>query len=347
MVPERCTFRKPPEFTIERFRPLGTAMTAELPTPVLTPHPHGITAVDAEYIRRGLAASHIVQHAGRAAFVDVGTNHSVPYLLAALRELEIPASAVDFVFLTHVHLDHAGGAGLLLRALPNARAVLHPRGAPHLVDPARLVAASIAVYGEQNYRALYGELVPIPPERVLLAQDEARLTLAGREFELLHTPGHALHHYCLLDVAHANVFTGDTFGISYRELDTAAGAFVVPTTTPTQFDPDQLIASVERLLQRGPEAAYLMHYSRVTGLPRLAESLKMQIGELAAIARRHAARPDRAAAISADMSSLWLALARAHGVVLPESRVMEILGKDLELNTQGLVAWVDRAVKRA
>ena len=322
-------------------------MTAEFPSPTLTRHPHGITAVDAEYIRPGLAASHIVQHAGRAAFVDVGTNHSVPYLLAALRELDIPASAVEFVFLTHVHLDHAGGAGLLLRALPDARAVLHPRGAPHLIDPAKLISASVAVYGEQAYRALYGDLVPIPSERVVIAQDEQRIALAGRELTLLHTPGHALHHYCILDAAHANVFTGDTFGISYRELDTAAGAFAVPTTTPTQFDPDQLIASIERLLAHGPQAAYLMHYSRVTGLPRLAESLKMQIAELAAIARRHASRPDRAAAIRTEMGSLWLTLARAHGVELSDSRVMEILGKDLELNTQGLVAWVDRAVKRA
>jgi glyoxylase-like metal-dependent hydrolase (beta-lactamase superfamily II) len=322
-------------------------MTEALPHPVLTRHPHGITAVDAEYIRRGLAASHIVHQEGRAAFVDVGTNHSVPYLLAALRELGIAESAVDFVFLTHVHLDHAGGAGLLLRALPNARAVLHPRGAPHLVDPQKLIAASIAVYGEQAYRALYGDLVPIPSERVLLAQDEERIRLAGRELTLLHTPGHALHHYCILDSGHGNVFTGDTFGISYRELDTVSGAFVVPTTTPTQFDPDQLIASIERLLAHHPQAAYLMHYSRVTGLPRLAESLKVQIREHAAIARRHAGRPDRALAISADLRSLWLTRARAHGVTLPESRIVEILEKDLELNTQGLMAWLDRPAKRA
>jgi glyoxylase-like metal-dependent hydrolase (beta-lactamase superfamily II) len=312
----------------------------------LIPHPDGITAIDTDYIRPGLAASHVIAEGGRAAFVDVGTNHSVPRLLAGLESLGIARDAVDFVFLTHVHLDHAGGAGALLRELPNAEAVVHPRGAPHLADPAKLVRASIAVYGEATYRSLYGELVPIPPERLRVMHDGERFELAGRELLLIDTPGHALHHYAIVDVGHANLFTGDTFGLSYRELDTAAGAFGVPTTTPTQFDPDQLIASIDRLLSYSPRAAYLMHYSRVTDLPRIAESLKSQIRELASIARRHAGGPDREAAIRADMRALWLDLARRHGVTLPESRIDDVLGKDLDLNAQGLVAWLDRAARR-
>lgn len=318
-----------------------------MPQATLISHPHGITAVDTDYIRPGLAASHIVAHAGRAAFVDVGTNHSVPRLLAALQSLGIAREAVDFVLLTHVHLDHAGGAGALMRELPSARAVVHPRGAPHMADPAKLIKASIAVYGEANYRALYGELVPIPAERLRLMSDGERIDLAGRELLLIDTPGHALHHYSIVDTGYANVFTGDTFGLSYRELDTAAGAFVVPTTTPTQFDPDQLIASVDRLLGFSPQAAYLMHYSRVTDLPRLGASLKAQIRELAAIARRQAGAADREAAIRAEMRGLWLALARRHGITLPEPAIDDVLDKDLDLNAQGLVAWLDRTARSA
>jgi glyoxylase-like metal-dependent hydrolase (beta-lactamase superfamily II) len=321
-------------------------MPSEMPQATLIEHPNGITAVDTDYIRPGLAAAHVIEQAGRAAFVDVGTNHSVPLLLAALAQLGIAPGAVDFVFLTHVHLDHAGGAGALLRELPNARAVVHPRGAPHLTEPAKLVSASIAVYGESLYRSLYGDIVPVPRERVILMQDEQRIELAGRELLLLNTPGHALHHYSILDVAHANVFTGDTFGLSYRELDTEAGPFVVPTTTPTQFDPEQLIASIRRLLAYAPRAAYLMHYSRITGLERIGESLQSQIRELAAIARRHASAPDRAAAVRAAMRTLWIELARLHGIVQPAARVDAILDKDLELNTQGLVAWLDRTAAR-
>ena len=313
-----------------------------LPAPRLFRHPDGITAVDTEYVHPGHAAAHIVQHGGRAAFVDVGTNDSVPYLLAALDVLGIPRDAVDYLLLTHVHLDHAGGAGRLMQELPNATAVLHPRGAPHMIDPTKLVAGSKAVYGEERFRRLYGEIVPIPAERVQTTQDGDRVSLAGREFEILHTPGHALHHHVFVDRTHACAFTGDTFGISYRELDSPRGAFIIPTTTPTQFDPEQLIASVDRLLSYSPQALYLMHFSRVTDVPRLGESLKGQIRELTRIAKQNAAAPDPAAAIRAGMRDLWLELATRHGCRLPRKEMAALLEGDLDLNTQGLIVWLGR-----
>ncbi|MGH8132121.1 MAG: MBL fold metallo-hydrolase [Steroidobacteraceae bacterium] len=305
-------------------------------------HPHGITAVDTQYLYPGHAAAHLIEDSGRAAFVDVGTNDSVPYLLAALAELGIARDAVDYLFLTHVHLDHAGGAGRLMRELPNARAVLHPRGAPHMIDPARLIAGSKRVYGEARFARLYGELVPIPAPRVRVVGDGERIALGGRTLELIHTPGHALHHYAVIDEAHASIFSGDTFGISYRALDTANGAFITPSTTPTQFDPEQHLASVDRMLAYRPESVYLMHFSRVTDLPRLGKQLKEQITELARIARAHAADPEPAEGIRADMLALWLRLARRHGCTLADAEIEHVLGGDLEINTQGLIAWLER-----
>jgi glyoxylase-like metal-dependent hydrolase (beta-lactamase superfamily II) len=313
--------------------------------PRLTRYADGITAVDVEYVRPGMAAAHIIEQDGRAAFVDTGTTHSVPYLLAALDELHIDRAAVDFVFLTHVHLDHAGGAGALMRALPNARAVLHPRGAPHLIDPAKLSAAAIVVYGEAAYRELYGELVPLPKERILVTKDLERMSLAGRQFEFVHTPGHALHHQAIVDLQHSGIFTGDTFGLSYREMDTANGAFIVPTTTPSQFDPEQLLQSVDRLSAYVPRYLYLMHYGRVTDVPRLAKDLKHQIRELERFALEYAAAPDPAAAIDHAMRELWRDLARRHGCDFTDARFDEILGKDVELNVQGLVVWLGRRKK--
>ena len=311
-------------------------------SPRLFRHPHGITAVDTEYLHPGHAASHIIQDAGRAAFVDVGTNYSVPHLLDALDVLGIAREAVDYVLLTHVHLDHAGGGGLLLQALPNARAVLHPRGAPHMIEPEKLIAGSKAVYGEERFNELYGALVPIPRERMQITQDGLRLQLGDRELEIIHTPGHAMHHYAVVDAAHASIFPGDTFGVSYREMDSARGAFIMPATTPSQFDPDQHIASIDRMAAYQPESMYLMHFSRVTEVPRLANVLKEQIREYVRITERHAGAEDRYEAIKADMLQMWLERAHAQGVPLSDAGIAKLLKGDLDLNAQGLIAWIDR-----
>jgi hypothetical protein len=149
----------------------------------------------------------------------------------------------------------------------------------------------------------------------------------------------------VVDAAHGSIFPGDTFGISYRELDSPQGAFIVPTTTPTQFDPEQLIASIDRMAAYRPEAMYLMHFSRVTDIPRLALTLKSQIRELVRIARSHAGAQDRYGAIKADMLSLWLSLARSQGVTLSPEEIEKLLQSDLDLNTQGLLVWLDRLKK--
>ncbi|MBS0416411.1 MAG: MBL fold metallo-hydrolase [Proteobacteria bacterium] len=313
--------------------------------PRITRHPDGIFAVDADYVRPGYAAAHIIQHHGRAAFVDTGTNYSVPHLLAALDELGIQRDAVDYVFLTHVHMDHAGGAGLLIQHLPNARVLIHPRGVPHMVDPSKLVAASQAVYGADEFRRLYGDVLPVPQDRIVTVPDNYRCDLGGRELELIHTPGHALHHYVIVDRKHGAIFSGDTFGVSYRALDTPQGPFIVPTTSPSQFDPEQAIQSIDRMMSYAPESIYLMHYSRVTGTPRLAALLKLQIQEFVRIARESEAQPDAHNAIRASMMNLWSKLLQQQGSTLSSQEVSDWLAGDLELNAQGLAIWLQRQRK--
>lgn len=306
---------------------------------------HGIHAVDTHYVRPMQDAAHLIIEQGRAAFVDTGTSQSTPHLLQALEVLGLARSAVDYVFITHAHLDHAGGAGQLIAALPNARAVLHPRAAPHLIEPTRLIAASIAVYGEELYRRLYGEILPIPAERVVTTEDGMQLSLAGRPFEFLHTPGHALHHYAMVDVRHGGIFTGDIFGISYRELDVDGRPFIFPTTTPTQFDPQQMLESIARIEARAPECVFLTHYSRVTGIPRLAAALREQVALHVEAAQRHASAPDRKQRIAAELETHWMRLARAHGVTTPDAALREFFSIDIRLNTDGLIAWLERPRK--
>jgi hypothetical protein len=127
-----------------------------------------------------------------------------------------------------------------MQQLPNARAVIHPRGVRHMVDPSALIAGATAVYGVDEVRASYGDLVPIPAERIVTANDGHRVDLAGRELLCIDTPGHARHHICIWDARSRAFFTGDTFGLSYREFDTDQGAFILPTSTPVQFEPEAL-----------------------------------------------------------------------------------------------------------
>ena len=308
----------------------------------LTDYGDGITAIDTEYLRPHLDASHLIVHRGRAAFVDTGTTHAVPLLLAALASRGIGPDAVDWVFLTHIHLDHAGGAGALLQHLPNARVVVHPRGAPHLAEPAKLIAATRRVYGDQAYEALYGEIVPIAPARMLSSEDGMTLTLAGREFSFLHTPGHALHHYVLVDRDAGALFSGDTFGVSYREFDVAGAEFVFPATTPTQFDPEQLHASVDRILGARPRAIYMTHYGRVTGIAGLGQDLHTGIDAYVALAGRHAAAPERRARMRADMYEYMSGGLDRNGFDRDPARRHALLDPDIGINVDGLLAWLER-----
>ena len=217
-------------------------------------------------MRPRLAASHLVVDDGRAAFVDTGTTHSLPNLLGALAEKDIDPADVDWVLATHVHLDHAGGAGALMQALPNARCAVHPRGARHLAEPSKLIAGSIAVYGEERYRASTARSCR-SRNRGSSRRKTARKSRSGkRELELIHTPGHALHHYCVVDREHELIFSGDTFGISYRDFDVDGREFIFPTTTPVHFDPEALCDSVDRLMSYEPQSIYLTHYAEVRDL---------------------------------------------------------------------------------
>jgi glyoxylase-like metal-dependent hydrolase (beta-lactamase superfamily II) len=302
----------------------------------------GISAVDTEYLRRGLDASHLIIHEGRAAFVDTGTNHAVPLLLAALEAKGLAPEQVDWVLVTHVHLDHAGGAGALMQALPNATAVLHPRGAPHMADPSKLVAGSKAVYGEALFNELYGEIRPIPAGRIRAVEDAERIELAGRPLELIHTEGHARHHYCIVDFEAQAVFTGDSFGLSYRWFDTAAGPFIFPTTTPVHFDPGAAHEAIRRILSYEPARAFLTHFSGVDEPAALAPQLHRDLDEYERIALEEKGAPDPKTAIQARVRDWTIGRLMAHGVQMDDDRRDELIANDMDLNAQGLAFWAGR-----
>jgi glyoxylase-like metal-dependent hydrolase (beta-lactamase superfamily II) len=307
---------------------------------------HCIHTIDTGFVRPQFDAAYLIIENGRGAFIDCGTNFSVPRMLAALVEAGITAAEVDWLILTHVHLDHAGGAGELIAQLPNAKLVVHPRGARHMIDPSALWAGASAVYGEEVMEREYGRLRPIPAERVVEADDGHVIDLAGRPLRCIDTPGHAKHHIAIHD-ARANVcFTGDVFGLSYREFDTGNGPFILPTTSPVQFDPDALHASIDRLVALQPEAMYLTHYDRVENVAKLATDLHQQIDAMVALARAAHGRPDRHAALIASLTDLYAERAEAHGWRQGREALCRLLAMDIELNAQGLAVWLDSAQRR-
>ena len=308
----------------------------------LIEYDHGIYAFDSGYVRPLLASIHLIVENGRAAFVDSGNNASLPAALAALASLGLTPDNVDYVILSHIHLDHAGGAGAMMRAFPRARLVVHPRGARHMADPSKLVAGASAVYGADAVRRLYGEVLPIDSRRIIEATHQLKVDLAGRELLCLDTPGHAKHHICLVDRRSGDVFTGDTFGLSYRELDTDGRQFVFPTTTPIQFDPQALHASVDLIVSYRPQAVYLTHFSRLADVAAHAQRLHRQIDAHVAIARREKdAGQEKQSRIRAGLVDLLLSEARLFGCRLPDAEILDVFAVDLDLNAQGLACWVE------
>jgi glyoxylase-like metal-dependent hydrolase (beta-lactamase superfamily II) len=302
----------------------------------------GVFAIDTGFQRPRFDAAYLVVHRGRAAFIDTGTNHAVPRHLAALEALGLQREAVDWVIPTHVHLDHAGGAGLLMRELPTASMLVHPRGAKHMIDPSALYEGALAVYGAAEMARSYGELVAVDKARVRQSHDGMDLTLGGdRALHLIDTPGHARHHHCIWDAHTRGWFTGDTFGSSYRELDTERGAWMIPTTVPTQLDPPALRASVKRLLSFQPACMYVTHFGRLTEVPRAADRVLAMLDAMVALALRLQEAPERHAALKRELSALYAASLAEHGVADVPAK-MALLEMDIELNAQGIGVWLDR-----
>ena len=311
--------------------------------PAIEALPHGIFAIDTGFHRPRFDAAYLMVERGRAAFIDTGTNHGVPRLLDALAAAGLAREAVDWLIVSHVHLDHAGGAGLLMQSLPNARLVVHARGARHMIEPGALYEGARAVYGDAEMERAYGRLVAVPEERVLATHDGLTLELAGRPLHFIDTPGHARHHHAVWDARSRGFFTGDTFGLSYREFDVDRRPWLLPTTTPVQFEPEPLKDSVRRMLGFDPQSMYLTHFGRVGDVARLGATLIEQIDAMVQVARGCSAASPRHAALRDGIARLYVQRLRAHGCTMPTAQALDLLEMDLELNAQGLGIWLDRA----
>jgi glyoxylase-like metal-dependent hydrolase (beta-lactamase superfamily II) len=211
-----------------------------------------------------------------------------------------------------------------------------------MIDPSKLWAAVCEVYGTEMAQREYGGMEPIAADRIVETPEGASVQLAGREFEFWDAPGHAKHHVYIRDTKTNSFFTGDTFGISYRDFDNAHGPFIFVTSSPSQFTPEDLQRSMSRLMAAQPPAVYITHYAEVRDVERQGSLLLKQTDQFAEIALRHqAAESERAGLIRADLTKLLLGQLNDHGVSLHREQCLEVLDLDLQLNSDGLVCWLD------
>jgi len=304
---------------------------------------YGITCIDNEPTPRQMVANYLIQQGDKVAFIDVGTSFSVPFLLELLKQKNIPLTNVQYLLITHIHLDHAGGTGMLLPYLPNAKVVLHPQAIRHMIQPEKLVASAKAVYGDQVFEEQYGEVKPVPQDRILEARDGLILHLGRRPLLFLDTPGHARHHYSVVDVQGKGVFAGDTFGVSYRFWDQNDLAFIYPATTPTQFDPEAYHKSINRLVSYELPYMYITHFSRVKNVKEIAKVLHRRIDEFAQAALSVVQESNRFQALGTKIRHLMEHWLQEQQSPISTNAFWQVVGPEIDLDVMGLLCWLSKA----
>jgi glyoxylase-like metal-dependent hydrolase (beta-lactamase superfamily II) len=214
----------------------------------------GVSYIDLHFEGRPNAiATAVINAAGRVGLVDPGPTSCLETLELGLTSHGIRLADVTDLVLTHIHLDHAGATGTLVRRNPNLRVWVHERGAPHLVDPGKLLASATRLYGPQMDR-LWGEVAPVPAQNVTSLSGGERIQAAGRSFDVAYTPGHASHHVSYFDRDSGIAFVGDTAGMSVN------GGYVLPPTPPPDIDVERWEESVARIEAWSPATLFLTHY---------------------------------------------------------------------------------------
>src|SRR5947199_9316243 len=217
------------------------------------------------------------------AIIDPGPGTTYEALLASLRELDIDPQDVTHLLATHIHLDHTGAIGTLLRYMPKAKVLVHSKGAPHLLDISRLVASAERIY-KDRMRTLWGAIEPVPAERLQVIEDGNILSIAGRRLEVHYTPGHAIHHVVFFDVHSGELFSGDVAGARLQDVD-----YVRPTTPPPDLDLEAWSDSIRLVKSLRPDVLYIGHFGAIKNISEHFDRLREKLyswGEFVLVAMR-------------------------------------------------------------
>jgi glyoxylase-like metal-dependent hydrolase (beta-lactamase superfamily II) len=256
--------------------------------PVIFQVAPGLTAIDTFYGGRERYTATYLLGASEPAIVETGPTTSAEHVITGLEHLGVGPNDLAHILVTHIHLDHAGGVGHLTRVFPNATVWVHERGAPHLQDPARLVASATRLYGESKMSSLFGPVEPVPSERIRILADGDRVRLGDRALDVLDTPGHASHHVALVDSATGAVFTGDALGIHVPDLRALR-----PATPPPDFDVELAVRSIQRIRECArPSMVLFSHFGPVAEVDRICDLAVQRTQSWAEVVREALERTD-------------------------------------------------------
>jgi glyoxylase-like metal-dependent hydrolase (beta-lactamase superfamily II) len=211
---------------------------------IIDTHMLGLAGITATYLIRG----------EQTALIETGPKSSVDHVLSGLESCGV--TSLDWIIVTHIHLDHAGAAGTMAQRFPQARVAVHPVGAPHLIDPSKLWTSAARIYGDEMTR-MWGGVDAVAPDRIHILEDGDSIDLGGRTLTAIETPGHAYHHHAFLDDLSETVFVGDALGVRLGDA-----GIVRPATPPPEFHLDKAVDSIARINSLGATAMWLTHFSR-------------------------------------------------------------------------------------
>ncbi len=298
---------------------------------------NSIFCIDAHYEGEEIAAVFLLISQGRAALIETANNASARYTLPAMESLGLNRKDVDFVCVTHVHLDHAGGAGLYMQEFPNAKLVLHPRGARHMADPSRLMESVRSVYGKAETERLYGELVPVPQERMIMPADGEKLAFGNMTLRCINAPGHAEHQMVFFEESTRSLFAGDAFGISYPWMKDARGRrWSFPSSSPVQFSPEAMASTIDRLISLSPARIFLTHFGEINEIEANASLLKSTIKEYVRIAESAGGDEEE---IHRRLSRMYRDMASSYGTAPQTDPAKISFSLDAAVDAQGLAFW--------
>lgn len=296
--------------------------------------------------RKNRTGSYVIK-GEKNTLIETSASPSIPYILEGLQQLEINSEEIDNIIVTHIHLDHAGGAGLMLQHCPNATLIVHPKGARHLVDPSRLIAGARAVYGDA-FDNLFDPILPISEDRIKVMADGEQLQLGDRTLTFYHTPGHANHHLAIHDSLTNGIFTGDTAGIYYRELNDQDFNLIMPSTSPSQFNPEAMLKSIQLFSDLKADSLYFGHYGQLVQPDEAYEQVRYWLpifiteGEKAM--EKELSFEERVQATTTSLLDICSDYLQAKGIT-KEHPVFEILSLDLSVSSMGIIDYLTKKAK--